>query len=879
MSLRKCICVIACFWILGISPLHAGWSLLQSDRFSVYYKKGDEFQARQALKSLEGYRTNAEHLTGFQIRKRIPVIIEDTGVIVNGMTDPVYEKIFLYSHQPRSDFGMIQNWWVDVGIHEYVHMLHMTGTTGFPYYFRKVFGTVYSPNLVSPPWVVEGITVYSESKLSPFSGRLNDGYYRALLVARAKEGKFPSLATATYAPIEIPLDAIYAYGGEFHRYLSEHYSPDRIPQLYRRTGGDFGNMLWNPLFPFWGVDSDFSAIYGKRTPAIWKDWENSLKEYARDKEWDGTRLTDDLWFKEHLVTDGRFLYYRYTEFVKTGPFRVQSQVSIVRYDSESGKRKVELRLMGGPSLDMKIKDGILYFSGVEWKEGFRNISYGGRGQVAKLFAYDLRTKKRKELLRGELTAYGIMENGNILYASARKDSLGADVYMLDRSTRQSRMLYSVEYYPESFFADQGKVIVNAKFEGRNYSIYEMNLEDGSLAPLVDTPWLEFANAFRNGIVYFSANYGNVYSGYSYAMQSSKVSRLTHSFYGVNPVEAEGKIYYLGLHSTGQELYRTASTASEMDLPAETEAPLVRDFTGKDWQSSSAFLPSLYSLWPKYVFPDVALDGSKILFGVGVAGKHVLDLISYQGVYYPAMGCHGGGEASVGISLPFGTGLKIDYSSLYSPAMYSGSLQVPVWSRAGPGLTSVLVSAGGYYYDQIQLAETSLAARAQFSFPLSDFLLQYRHGDLLREDALFPLGNFGSLRFEQMMGKFRFSSEVVYGKYSEWEIRIDERFHTTVKKVDAVELLAASVALKRLLVGINWGLWNPNLLYLEGLFGSVYADAEGTVSDMNGVKVGIKLELEHKFLLVGKLTHSLKAYFDSSRCKWDYRYSLENNMDF
>lgn len=879
MSLRKIISVFVFISAIGISSLHAGWSVLESDRFSVYHKKGAEFQARQALKSLEGYRTNAENLTGFQIRKRVPIIIEDTGIIVNGMTDPVHEQIFLYSYQPRADFGMIQNWWVDVGIHEYVHMLHMTGTTGFPYYFRKVFGTVYSPNLISPPWAVEGITVYSESRLSPYSGRLNDGYYRALLVARAKEKKFPSLATATYAPMEIPLDAIYAYGGEFHRYLSEKYSPYHLPQLYRTTGEGYGNMFWNIFFPFWGVDSDMSAIYGMRTSAIWKEWKRSMTKYAKDKNWDGKRLTKDLWYKEHLVADGRYLFYRQTELVKTSPFKASSKVSIVRYDTKTGKRSIVLRLMSGSSLDMKIKDGILYYSGVQWREGFKNISYGGRGQVARLYAYDLRTKEKSKLLRGELTAYGILDNGNILYAAARKDSLGADIHLLDRTTKQSKLLYSVDYYPESFFADQGKVIVNAKFEGKNYSIYEMNLENGALTSLVDTPWLEYANAFKNGVIHFTANYSNTYSGYSYSIQSAKVLRLTHSFYGVNPVETKGQTYYIGLHSTGQELYQARSSVSEVSLTEEVEVPMIKDVSEAGWKKRNAFLPSLFSLWPKYVFPGVVTDGVNLFFGLGIAGKNVLDIVSYQGVYYPTVGPNGLGEASVGISLPLGTRLQMDYSSLTFPNVYSGALQIPLWNRVGPGLTSVLFSAGGYYYDQIKLAEISVVAKAQFSFPLNNFILQYRRGDLLREDTLYPLGNFGSLKFEQLLGKFQFSSEVLYGEYSEWEIEIDEGFDATVNRIETSELLAASVSLRRLIVGINWGWWNPNLLYLEGLFGSIYADAEGTTSGMKDIRTGIKFELEHKLLLVGELNHSFKVYYDSAMGKLDYRYSLENNLDF
>ncbi|GEM_PF-5962534 len=867
--------LIFLFVILSAFSSHASYKILESDHFQVYYHDGFAFEAYQALISLETFRTNAERLTGFKTQKKIPIIIEDSGLFVNGMADPINEKTYLYAHQPRANFGMLQNWWVDVSFHEYIHILHMTGAIGFPYYFRKIFGAIYSPNLISPPWVFEGITVYSESRLSPYSGRLNDGYYHALLLARAKEKKFPSLPTASYSPVEVPTDAIYAYGGEFHRYLESKYGKEKIPAFYRKTGSDY-DSAWNILFPFMGFDSDMSYVFGKRTPSIWKDWEKDMEQKAESAQWDGIRLTKDSWIKEDLVSDDRSLYYRQRTVLKTGPFTTKTMNSIMRLDPETGEKTVLLRLMTASMLDMKVKNGKLYYSTMEIRSGFKNKTMGNLGAIATLHTLDLKTGKKKRLLSGELTGYGIFDDGKILYSKSTKGSLGAEVFLFNPETGNQEKLYSVPFYPESFFIEKETVIVNAKYEGKNYSIYSMNMETGELTPVIDTPWHEYANNLKNGRIYYTANFNSTYSCYLHNLQTGQDSRLTQSFYGTTPNEMKGEVYYLGLHSYGHEIYKATSSIMQVTLPDEKEIPLKSPGFQIDIKARNSCTPNLISLWPKYIIPAIEFfDDDSMLLGISIAGGDNLDRFMYQASYFPE---YQATTISGQFLFPRNINLMVDYSTLWPPAQTGAYLDIPFWTRTGSGLTSVSASAGGYHYDIINLFEVSLSAQCKFSFPLTKIILGFDKGNLILDHRNYPKITYLTLQYEQLLGKTILNSKILGGIYEDWILYHTYNDTFFLESDSKGDLIFASLSLKRKLISINWGSWNPNILYLEDLFISLFGDTSGTSAKIEEWKLGGRLELEHKLSFALQLKHEI-SYFYTGSGGWKYSYTLNNSIMF
>jgi hypothetical protein len=200
-----------------------GWKTLKTDRFTVFYQPEYENQAWDYLKALEHYRPKVEKLTGNSIH-HLPVVIEDVGTSAYGQERPFYYRIELGTYPPNRPEDMAENWPSHVGVHEHTHMLHMTKTGGLLRLLKIPFGNMFQPNLYSLLWTIDGITVYSESQISEYQGRLNDGYFDAYIGARITDKRFPSILEAAYLPLEYP------YGGSFGiRVKSSHISPELRP--------------------------------------------------------------------------------------------------------------------------------------------------------------------------------------------------------------------------------------------------------------------------------------------------------------------------------------------------------------------------------------------------------------------------------------------------------------------------------------------------------------------------------------------------------------------------------------------------------------------------------------------------------------------------
>jgi hypothetical protein len=118
----------------------------------------------------------------------------------------------------------------------------------------------------------EAITVYGESAMSPYSGRMNGGTYPAIISALSAEGKMPSLTKAGYYSSSTPLANHYVFGGSFYQYLADTYGPDKFPILFEYTGGSLFSYL-NPLYSNLSLDKAYQDAYGKPLQVLWSEWQ------------------------------------------------------------------------------------------------------------------------------------------------------------------------------------------------------------------------------------------------------------------------------------------------------------------------------------------------------------------------------------------------------------------------------------------------------------------------------------------------------------------------------------------------------------------------------------------------------------------------------
>lgn len=117
------------------------WKTIKTDNFTVIYKPGYSWEAYQALQNSEYYRDFGVILTGNDTRN-VPVVIEDIGILSNGYSDPFLYTTHVFTYPQGLGFVLDgnENWYRAVTVHEFIHIAHLTKTSGFSTFLTHLMG-------------------------------------------------------------------------------------------------------------------------------------------------------------------------------------------------------------------------------------------------------------------------------------------------------------------------------------------------------------------------------------------------------------------------------------------------------------------------------------------------------------------------------------------------------------------------------------------------------------------------------------------------------------------------------------------------------------------------------------------------------------------
>ncbi len=360
---------------------------MSTPNFEVYYRPGWETEALNVLQAMEYSRPYVEKLTGNKLGK-IPYVIEDTGNMVNGYASPVGTKIAVFAYPPTgNELSMGEDWWQLVGMHEYIHMAQMTKVSGEPALLRAIFGNFLYPNLYQPMWMTEGITVYGESNLAPYSGRMKGGTYPAIISTLAREGKLPSPSKAGYQSYDTPLAHYYVFGGSFYQYLSDTYGEDKFSRLFDYTGSTLASYL-NPLSTYLSIDKAYEAAYGRPLTLLWEEWQakEAKKPFSLPKE----NISNQGWEASQLQYHDGALYYVSFKVDKTGPSSGFASHKLIRMTDLQGSPRREVLLEQDVEMPAgyHISGNKILYSRMEFQGGYDNNDYDGLGAVTEIWEMD-----------------------------------------------------------------------------------------------------------------------------------------------------------------------------------------------------------------------------------------------------------------------------------------------------------------------------------------------------------------------------------------------------------------------------------------------------------------------------------------------------------
>lgn len=818
------------------------WKTIKTDNFTVIYKHDYEWEARQILYNLEFYKENVWKLTGNRYR-HLPVVVEDVGTMANGYADPIFRNIHILTYPPNPGFEIdaTVNWFRSVSTHEYTHICHLTKVSGVAKPFNFLFGFPFLPNLCSPLWIMEGITVLSESK-DLYEGRLNDGFFDSYIGIRKDD--FPSINRITHMPQEFPYQmGPYLYGGEFFSYLARYHGEKKIEEFF----DSYGSYFWAPvglLFPFIGIDLAARGSFGMDFPSLFDDWQEKNRLRFRNYLIDGSRLTDDGWFKSYMRIYNGNLYYFRRFYKKVDALKTKVFYQIVEYDIERSCERVVANLTSPLTCHIRIKDDKLYYGRMNLKKGLANLYMSGFGVTSSVHVIDLSTGKDRKLFDDDVRGFAVFPNGRILYSKDRKDRFGSELWVYYKGRKE--MLFETKYLVAEIDANDKYIAVTARRDWRTWSVYLLDLDKNEFKPIANTYWVEANIALSGDRLIYTCNYDHIYNIHYYDLAEEKdYIQAGFSHYNFGCIDGD-TIYYIGLNKSGLDLYKRKMKVREFEAESWLLRGAIPDFRRMDIDTAIGGYPDVFktlfqpALHVPVILPVDTTFQKWFLGGILLGGD-----ATAENTYLAFFGYDQLGDSVIAIGLwnsQFFTPLSINLEYYHNSQIDLG-LDYPIYLSTNPGLYRVTAFINARSHDvDYSRKEFNPGLLLGFQDPLfnSDLRLGLRIERKGLESSIARTAEEFRSRSGYYLGGGEFRT-ILSGYHDpdnpdsiRLKIRGDEMYANTGGKL--------TLEYSHPLLKIRSGLWNPNI-YFEDLCGQIFFDYGISEGGEYIWSTGVELKLE------------------------------------
>ena len=255
---------------------NADWRTLHTKHFRVHFAPALEQEARRtAVNAERAYAQLSTELV--PPRGIIDLVVSDDVDYVNGYATPYpTNRIVVYAHPPTDASGLrdYEDWNALVVTHELTHIFHLDRSRGIWRFGQAIFGRnpLLFPNLYEPRWVLEGLAVYFESRMTGV-GRLESAEHLMTARAAALANRVPTLQELSPGTSRFPGgEVIYIYGSLLFDYLSRTKGPQSVR--------DFIEIGAKTPIPFILTVTSRKA-FGMSFQTAWERWRDSLMKETR----------------------------------------------------------------------------------------------------------------------------------------------------------------------------------------------------------------------------------------------------------------------------------------------------------------------------------------------------------------------------------------------------------------------------------------------------------------------------------------------------------------------------------------------------------------------------------------------------------------------
>lgn len=261
------------------------WYTVRSPHFRVHYHGGLESLAQRTAGLAEAIRGRLRTPLEHAPEDVTHILLTDTADSANGSASGVpYNAIRLLVTAPE-DLSVLEDyddWMVELVTHEQTHVFHINTMGPFPQLINGILGKTYAPNQVQPHWILEGLAVAMESRLTS-GGRLRSPLFDMYLRADVLEHNLAGLDQMSHSVRRWPGgDIWYLYGGKFIGWIHDTYGPD----VFAAVASDYGNNVvpWGlnrSIRRAMGLNRSIRRSTGLTYPELYDGWVKSIEEKYR----------------------------------------------------------------------------------------------------------------------------------------------------------------------------------------------------------------------------------------------------------------------------------------------------------------------------------------------------------------------------------------------------------------------------------------------------------------------------------------------------------------------------------------------------------------------------------------------------------------------
>lgn len=526
------------------------YKVFSTEHFEIFYPKNYEYKAIKTAYFLEKYRAHTLDFVGKENVEKIKVIITDSGAYSNGYANSLDNSITIYTNTPSTinEFGYMNDWERLVAIHEFTHIAQTNNMDENYTLLNKFFSIYIKPNMYIPNWIIEGIAVVNESKINRFDGRLNTGYFNALINAKVNYDDFPNLLEMNYYHDSFPNGQHYLYGAKFLDFLEKKYGSDKLTSFFNEQGKNYFATSLGVIFPALGIDNSAKKSFGKNFKDLYNEWK--LYEYKNAQKYKLNKNNILINTKESknyfsLNQNKNKIYYFKTEKLSNEPFNYENRYFLVEYDTITKKENVLIKLNSQPATQLEIHNNKIYFATNEVSKNYNNFENNSLGYSKQLFSYNLNNKKLEKLYKGDFRDFTIYNN-KIILAKEKKENYESEIVDINNN-----LIFSINRLIDEILSYNNKLYLVNKKEFGSYNISKLDIKNNKLIDIIDSPWHETNIKIIDNFLYYTSNENSKINSYRYDLNKNTTEKISDNLYSSEGIILNNNLYYIALTNNGK----------------------------------------------------------------------------------------------------------------------------------------------------------------------------------------------------------------------------------------------------------------------------------------------------------------------------------------